>query len=54
MGIARMLKEYDGTWLFEADEGIKSGCVVETSAGVVDFQLDQAWERVAGNVVRVI
>ncbi len=45
IGIEKQLKEFDGTWTFHADGTIKSGCVVDTSAGEVDFQLDAAWER---------
>jgi flagellar assembly protein FliH len=54
VGVARQLKEFDGSWNFEADPAIKTGCVVDTSAGEVDFQLDRSWERVRDNVVRVI
>lgn len=53
-GIAKSLKEFDGSWAFEADEGIKAGCVVDTSAGEIDYQIDKSWERVKENVVKVI
>jgi flagellar biosynthesis/type III secretory pathway protein FliH len=46
-------KEYDGTWKFEADETIKAGCIVESSAGEVDYDLDAAWQRIAEQVVKV-
>ena len=39
---------------FEADDTIRSGCVVDTSAGAIDFQLDKAWERVRDDVVKAI
>lgn len=52
VGIGKHLKAFDGTWQFEKDESIRSGCVVETSAGQVDFQLDAAWERIKDNVVK--
>ncbi|MDZ4785871.1 MAG: FliH/SctL family protein [bacterium] len=54
MGISKKLKEYDGSWIFEADETINSGCLVETSAGEVDFQLDKAWERISDSIVKVL
>lgn len=54
LGLAKEIKAYDGTWDFEADPTVKSGCVVETSAGEVDFQLDKAWERVRENVLKVV
>ena len=34
------------TWTFEADESIQMGCIVVTSAGEVDFDLEKAWERI--------
>jgi flagellar biosynthesis/type III secretory pathway protein FliH len=48
------MKEYDGSWSFVQDETIRAGCVVETSSGEVDFRLDQAWERIKDNVVKVL
>ncbi|MBX7143847.1 MAG: flagellar assembly protein FliH [Oligoflexia bacterium] len=52
VGVAKQLKEFDGSWDFESDESIKTGCIVETSAGQVDFQLDSAWERIRDNVLK--
>jgi flagellar biosynthesis/type III secretory pathway protein FliH len=46
-------KEYDGSWSFEPDETVKAGCIVETSAGEVDYDLDAAWHRIAEQVVKV-
>jgi len=54
VGISRHLKEYDGSWQFEADSTIRAGCVIETSAGEIDYQLDQAWERVQDNILKVV
>jgi flagellar assembly protein FliH len=54
MGLSKKLKEFDGSWAFEADENLKSGCVIETSAGEVDFNLEKSWERIAESVVRII
>ncbi|MBX7139132.1 MAG: flagellar assembly protein FliH [Oligoflexia bacterium] len=53
-GIAEQLKSAESHWQFEADPTIKSGCVLETVAGEVDFQLDQTWERVKEHIVKVI
>ena len=37
----------DGAGLeFESDETVHAGCIVVTSAGEVDFNLDDAWERI--------
>lgn len=54
LGVAKQIKGYDGTWEFAADETIRSGCVVETSSGEVDYRLDLAWERVKENVLKAI
>lgn len=53
-GVTRKLGDSGSTWVFEADESIKAGCVVDTSAGEVDYQLDRSWEKVKESVVRVI
>ncbi|MCO6432423.1 MAG: hypothetical protein J5J00_16340 [Deltaproteobacteria bacterium] len=54
VGIQKHLEGLDGGWSFEADPSIKSGCVVETTAGEVDYQLDRAWEQVKENILKVI
>lgn len=54
VGIAKKIKEYDGTWKFESDPGVKAGCIVETTAGEIDFQLDAAWERIKEQVLKVL
>ncbi|RIL05319.1 MAG: hypothetical protein DCC75_11815 [Proteobacteria bacterium] len=54
VGISKRIKDFDGSWSFESDATIKSGCVIETSAGQIDYQLDLAWERIRDNVVRII
>ena len=54
VGLAKSFKEYDGNWEFVGDETVKAGCVVETTAGEIDFQLDAAWERIKDRVVRII
>lgn len=54
LNLPKQFKEYDGTWNFEADETVHSGCIVVTSGGEVDFQLDPAWERIKDKVARVV
>ena len=51
-GVAKKLSEFDGSWSFVADETVKAGCIVETSAGEVDLDLEAAWQRVAQQVLR--
>lgn len=53
IGIEKQLKEFDGTWGFQADSSIRSGCIVETSAGEIDFQLDLAWNRLRDKILVV-
>lgn len=38
-------------WTFEADDSIRIGCVVATSSGDVDFDLDKAWERIRDQII---
>ena len=38
-------------WVFEADDSIRIGCVVETSSGDIDFDLEKAWERIRDQIV---
>ena len=54
VGLAKDLKKEDSVWEFTADPAIKAGCVVETSAGEIDYQLDVAWERIKNKVVRLL
>ena len=49
----RQFKEFDGSWSFQADETIHAGCVLETSSGEVEFDLDKAWERIKESVLKV-
>lgn len=49
--VAPSIKEFDGSWTFEADETVRAGCILESSAGTVDFQLDKAWERIKDKIV---
>lgn len=53
IGFDRALKEDDSGWDFVGDPTIKAGCVVETSAGEVDYQIDPAFERVRERMVRI-
>lgn len=54
IGITKYIKEFDGSWQFEGDSSIKAGCVVETSGGEIDFQLDKAWERIREEALKVL
>ncbi len=53
VGLTKHLKEHDGSWQFEADTSIRAGCVVETSAGQIDYQIDAAWDRLKESVIKV-
>jgi flagellar assembly protein FliH len=54
VGIGAELKGSDSTWSFEPDPAVQSGCVIDSSAGEIDYQLDKAWERIQDSVVKVI
>jgi flagellar biosynthesis/type III secretory pathway protein FliH len=54
VGIPKTLLEMDGSWSFEQDESIKAGCVVETSAGEIDFRIEQAWDRLKDSVLKAV
>ena len=54
IGLEKRIKEFDGSWQFEPDSSINAGCVIESSAGEIDYQLDLAWERVKDSVMKVI
>lgn len=43
--------ESDAAWSFEADDSIHIGCVVVTTGGEVDLNLEQAWERIRAQIV---
>ncbi len=49
----KQFKEFDGAWSFQADDTIRAGCVVETSSGEVDCDLDKTWERIKESVTKV-
>jgi flagellar biosynthesis/type III secretory pathway protein FliH len=54
VGLQKAIKGFDGSWEFIADETVRNGCIVETSAGQIDFQLDPAWRRIRDKVVKVL
>lgn len=54
VGFGKEAGQLKGDWVFEGDPSIKAGCVIETSAGEIDFQLDKAWERIRESVVKAI
>jgi len=49
----RQFKEFDGSWSFQPDDTIRAGCVIETSSGEVEFDLDKTWERIKESVTKV-
>lgn len=54
VGVFKKLKELNGSWEFSSDESIKSGCIIDTSSGEIDFQVDAAWERIKEKVIKVV
>ena len=54
VGVQKSIKEHDGSWEFEGDPTIRAGCIIETSAGEGDFELEKAWERIRNNVVKLV
>jgi flagellar assembly protein FliH len=54
MNVRKTVEGAQGNWQFIADESIRLGCIVDTSAGEIDFQLDKAWERTKAAIVKVI
>lgn len=53
VGVHKLFKDFEESWRFEADASIRAGCVVETSAGEIDFDIDRAFERIREKVVTV-
>ena len=53
VGVGKSIPEFDAQWQFVEDPSIKAGCVIETSAGVIDYQLDPAFERIQEQVVKI-
>ena len=53
VGLQKNLAEADGSWDFAADDTIRAGCVIETSAGEVEYDLDKAWARTKDNILKV-
>lgn len=43
----------EAAWNFEADETVKAGCVIDTSAGEIDYQIDSAWARVKDSILKI-
>lgn len=54
LNLPQQFKDYDGTWKFVADDTVRAGCIVETSAGEIDFDLNKAFERVKDAVIKAI
>lgn len=53
VGLRKDLMQEGQIWDFKADESIKSGCILDTSTGEIDFDLDKMWERVAEQIVGI-
>lgn len=53
VNVEKHIKEFDGSWSFQADESVRAGCILMTSAGDVDFQIDKAWDRIRDQVIKV-
>ncbi len=41
-------------WQFVADDSVKSGCIVETTSGEIDLQIDAAFERAKNQILKAI
>lgn len=54
VGLHKSIKEFDGTWEFVADETIRAGCVIETTAGEIEYDLTKGWQRIHDNVMKVL
>jgi flagellar biosynthesis/type III secretory pathway protein FliH len=54
IGVGKELRGPDQQWEFVADDQVKAGCIIETSAGDVDFEVEHAFERVKNQVVKVL
>lgn len=53
MGLRKNLKKAEDTWEFKADSSVSAGCILETDAGEIDFDLNAAWERLADKIVSI-
>ncbi len=54
VGLHEKLGGAEAGWEFVADESVHSGCVLETVAGEVDYDLENAWERIRKHVVKLL
>ncbi|NMC64045.1 MAG: hypothetical protein GYA55_12855 [SAR324 cluster bacterium] len=53
LGIQKIIREFTDI-NFVGDESIRSGCVVETTAGEIDYQIDKSWDRIKDSVVKAV
>ena len=53
VGVGKTIEGFQDTWQFVSDPLVKAGCIVETSAGEIDYQLDPAWERVQDQILKI-
>lgn len=54
VGLKKTLCESSDIWEFKSDPSIKAGCILESDAGEIDFNLDQVWSRISEQVVSII
>ena len=54
IGLDKNLQSQESKWNFESDPQVRAGCIVETSSGEVDFQLDHAFERIKDNILKAV
>lgn len=55
--LAGALAGLDGAgtkWHFVADDTVKSGCIVETTSGEIDLQIEAAFERAKNQILKAI
>lgn len=54
IGLQKRIRSAECQWEFIQDDSIKTGCILETESGVLDFQIEPAWERIKEKVMRLI
>jgi len=53
VGVGREIKGFSDAWQFTADPLVKAGCIVETTAGEIDYQIEPAWQRIKEQVLKI-
>lgn len=54
IGAQKLFGDTEVSWEFVADESIRAGCILESSAGQINLDLDAAWQRISDAVVRSV